>query len=416
MKICLITASRPHTGGIMNYLNNIGRGLNLLGHQTDIVSIFGTTKKIKTRSNLDASLGKILKNKEWLNFLAWQTIKIVIFFRFFKNYVQKKYDFVYVVDVLSANAIRLLENTFKIPVILNPIDSVSSVLAIKKMVRPGSWFFRYLLRQERKAYLNARAMLSSGTDITAYCQNVAQKPLEVPVLDNPIDETLFYIDSEAGEIMRNKLNLQNRFIVLYVGRLSPEKGIIYLLRAIPEILKKEPETNIFIAIGGTSGSEKENLIKYIETNHCEKYAQVIGYIADKDINAIYNMTDIFCAPSINFEGEVMDGFKNKNGQKIKLTISTATTTLQEAMACGKPVIGTNILGAKEIIKNNIDGLLVPEKNSFAIAEAILQIKNDALLRQNLSKEATQSVQNRFLPQIVAQKLIDFFQEHFNKNT
>lgn len=414
MKICFVGASRPHTGGMVNYFNNISRGLYLLGHQTDIVSIFGTEKKIKIRSKLDTFLGKILGGREWLNFLAIQLIKVIIFFRLLKNHLQKKYDFIYVTDVICANAIGPIEKIFKLPVILNPIDSVSSVLASKKMARPGSWFFKYLLKQEKKACLKARALATSGVDIAAFCQETAGQKLVMPVMDNPIDETVFYPNEAAGKQMREKLGLQNKFIVLYIGRLSPEKGIIYLLRAIPEILKKEPDTNIFIAVGGASGPDKENLTNYIKTNHYENYARMLGYVADEDINAVYNMTDIFCAPSVNFEGEATSYLKDKNGQKVKLTISTTTTTLQEAMACGKPVIGTAVIGLKETIKENFNGLLVQEKNSKALAKTILKLKNNPRMRKKMAKNASITAKNRYLPTVVAKSLIDYYKIIFNQ--
>ena len=410
MKLCFVTATRPHAGGMVNCLNNYVVGAKKLGHQAEIVSIFETSQQRKKMQKLDDRLGEILKNKDWLGFLAFQTIKLIIFFRFLKNYLQKRYDLVYVTDIVAYNAIKPLEKIFKIPVILNPIDSVYSILVSKKLARPGSWFMKYVIKQEKKAYGGAKAMLTNGLDMAKYFQKIADRDLLIPRIEIPIDDQKFYVDQKEGERLRKKFNLENKFVVLYTGRLSSEKGIIYLLRAIPEILKVEPKNNIFIAICGAAGPEKENLVNYIKNNQYEDYAKVLGYIKDDEMRGVYNMADVFCAPTVNFEGEAaayLNSGTRKNN-KLEYTISTANTTVQEAMACGQPVITTDIAGSRELIKENIDGLLVFEKNPKALAEAVLKLKNDQQLRQKLAAEALNSVKERYLPATVVQFLLDFY--------
>ncbi len=415
MNIAFVTATRPHAGGMINYLNNYSYGARQLGHHVDIISIFETTAgERKKMPEIDAKMGGILEGRDWLNFIAWQAISLIIFIRFLPNYLKKKYDFVYITDILSFNTLQLWIKLFKIPTILNPVDSVSSVLVSKKMAYPGGWFYQYILRQEKKAYLKAKALLSSGEDISAYIEKVAGKKLDIKIADNSIDEKKFYVNKNTGQAMRSKLNLKDKFIVLYVGRLSQEKGVTFLLRSLPEILKQDPGSNIFLAIGGASGPDKENIINYIKNNNYQDYARMLGYIADEDLNSLYNMSDIFCAPSVVFEGEATDYLKDKKGNKLELTISAATTTLQEAMACGKAVIGSDVPGSKEIIKHGVDGILVPDKNPGAIAQAILKLKNDDEYRQKIATAALTTVQERYLPRVVAQKLISYYYEKFKK--
>lgn len=423
MKICFVSASRPHTGGMVNYLNNMTRGLHLLGHQTDIVSIFGTEKERKIRSKLDTFLGKILGSREWLNFLAIQFIKAIIFFRLLKNHLQKKYDFIYVTDVISANAIRPIEKIFKIPVILNPIDALANILAIKNQLKLGSWFYHYILKQEKKAYIKAQARLSIGIEMEKYFQKIANDDnLPFPVIDIPFDDTKYYPDEKAGRLMKNRLNLNKKFIVLFIGRLSPEKGVLYLLKAMPEILKQEPNTNISIICGGP-GPEKEKYKKYIINNNLQNYAAILGYINEKDIRGIYNMCDIFCTPPITLKSGLIKNSKTIKSSELlaknlvkqdKFTISAVTTTIQEAMACGKSVIGTNIIGLKETIKENFNGLLVEERNSRALARAILTFKNNPKLRKKMAQNALITAKNRYLPIVTAKSLIDYYKIIFNQ--
>lgn len=412
MKIAFVTATRPHAGGMINYLNNFSRGMKLLGHQADIISIFETTGQRKKLPKVDSFFGKIFTKRDWLGFLAIQLIKIIIFFRFLKNYLLKKYDFVYVTDVISYNALNFLEKFYKIPVILNPIDSLHSIMIYKKLAKPNGWFSKYLIDQEKKAYLSAKALLASGLDIQKYCQKIAGKEIDLPIIDNPVDETKFFPDLTRGEELKNNLNLKNKFIVLFVGRISPDKGIIYLLKALSLILEKEPSSNIVVVIGGAPGLEKDNLLNYIKENDLEKFAKFLGYIKDEEIRAIYNMADIFCAPSVTFTGETTNYLKASNN--LDLTVSTTPMTAVEAMACGKPIILTNVPGSKEVVEDNFNGLLIPEKDPQALAETILKIKNDPQLRSCLARGALITYQNRFLPKKIAQILIDYYKKVFNR--
>jgi glycosyltransferase involved in cell wall biosynthesis len=65
--------------------------------------------------------------------------------------------------------------------------------------------------------------------------------------------------------------------------------------------------------------------------------------------------------------------------------------LAEAMACGLPVISTNISGIPELITDRVDGLLIPQKNVGALAEAIAKLLRDADLRQRLGKAAREKI-------------------------
>ena len=413
MKICFVTATRPHTGGMMNYLNNLVRGVRKLGHEAEIISIFETTQERKKMHGIDMRIGKVSENKEWLGFLAIQIIKIIIFLRVLKNHLQKKYDFIYVTDVISANAIRPIEKFFKLPVILNPIESLSCILAIKNQLKLGSWFYHYILRQEKRAYIEAQARLSVGIDMEKCFQKIANDDnLLFSVTKIPFDDTRYYPDQKTGRLMKYRLNLNKKFIVLFIGRLSPEKGVLYLLKAIPEILKQEPNTNIFVVCGG-SGPEKEKYIKYITNNNLQNYATILGHIPEKDMRGIYNMCDIFCAPSITLKNA---SIKNlgiiKNSKTVvknlvkrdKYILSAVTTTIQEAMACGKPVIDTD--------KENSNALIVEERNSKALVKAILKLKNNPQLRGKMTRDALITIKNRYLPIVVAKSLINFYKRNF----
>lgn len=174
---------------------------------------------------------------------------------------------------------------------------------------------------------------------------------KILVLPNGID----YMEFNSN-MNKNKIQLKKGLILGTVGRVEKSKGIEYLLKAMPKILAKFPDTRLEI-LG--EGSEMENL-KYL-SNKLKISNSVIFF--GKLVNPIpnYSRMDIFILPSI------LEGFG---------------IVLLEAMAMGIPVVATNVHGIKEVVINGESGILVPPKSADAIADAIFNI----IERPELSKK------------------------------
>jgi glycosyltransferase involved in cell wall biosynthesis len=149
-------------------------------------------------------------------------------------------------------------------------------------------------------------------------------------------------------LLKKKYNIKGKMI-LYVGRIySYQKGLDYLIRAIPIILSKETEIK-FVMIGEDYGS-KASLIKLAKKLKVEKYIIFTGHIPYNELLKAYAAADVFVLPSI-FE--------------------PFGIVLLEAMASKKPIVATNVGGIPEIVKNGKNGILVRPKNEEELADAIL---------------------------------------------
>ena len=178
-------------------------------------------------------------------------------------------------------------------------------------------------------------------------------PKKIIVLTNGIDTNRFKKISNIG--IRKKYGIsKNYFIVGIVGRLNYQKGHIFLLKATK--LLKNKIRNLKILIVGNG--ELEEVLKL----KCKKYnieKNVIFSGFRKDIENVYNSFDIFCLPS-RFEGLPL--------------------VLIEAMACERLCICSDIPNNREVIDNNIDGILIKIGNVKKIAETILYFyKNHELI-------------------------------------
>ena len=210
------------------------------------------------------------------------------------------------------------------------------------------------------------------------------------VVENAIDQAYFQ-NKESAENFKESLAIPEDYsIVSYVGRLSPEKGLKYFIEAIPEVLKAAPLTKFLIVGDGPLKKELEDLA--ISLN-IEKNVIFTGRRKKEDMKKIYSLLDIFVLPSLK---------------------ETASLVVMEAMTMGLPVVATQVDGPLSIIKDGITGLLVPPKNSGAIARKIINLLNDRNKSQILARAAQDYAKKEFSLSKMISKVEEIYKEVTNK--
>lgn len=168
-------------------------------------------------------------------------------------------------------------------------------------------------------------------------------------------------------------------IILSVSRLNKNKGIDYLIDAMPKVVHKF--SNVKLIVVG-DGPEKDNLTNKIRKLNLENSVSLVGAIKNRDLPYYYNISDIFVLPSL------------KEGLGV---------VLLEAMACGTPVIGSNIGGIRDIIVDGQNGSFIEPGNSNNIAEKIIWILSNQEIRDTFSENGLKTVRERFSWDIVTEK-------------
>jgi glycosyltransferase involved in cell wall biosynthesis len=166
-------------------------------------------------------------------------------------------------------------------------------------------------------------------------------------------------------------------MVFSVGRLIDWKGMKYLIMAMREVVDQVPGAKLVI---GGSGPEKESLESMARELGLQGSVIFPGYIDPSDLSEYYSAADVFVLPSIDL-----------NGQTEALGV-----VLIEAMASGTPVIGSNVGGIPDIIRDGYNGFLVPEKAPGDLADRIIRLLQDRDLAARLSKNGLITVNERFL--------------------
>lgn len=155
--------------------------------------------------------------------------------------------------------------------------------------------------------------------------------------------------------------LQEKFIVGSVSRLTREKGQDYLIRAIPRVLEKIPNA-LFIIVGdGPDKDYYQNLVKELRVHN-----NVImpGFVNNTEF--YYRIFDVFVFPTV----WDLEGFG---------------LVIPEAMKYKIPVIGSNIGPVPEIIDEGINGIIVKQKNEEEIANAVVMLGLDENLRKRMGE-------------------------------
>ena len=176
-----------------------------------------------------------------------------------------------------------------------------------------------------------------------------------------------------------KLNQRN---ILLPSRILYEKGVNEFIDAAKILKKRKVKANFYLAGDITSANPsripKEKIFSWI------KEGIVIYLDHQKDMKSIYSKMNIVCLPSWR------EGFPK---------------VLMEAASCGLPTITTDVPGCKHAIINNKTGILIPVKNSIALANAIEKLFQDQNLQKLMGKAGRVLALNKFdlkniVPQIV----------------
>jgi glycosyltransferase involved in cell wall biosynthesis len=222
---------------------------------------------------------------------------------------------------------------------------------------------------------------SAEKAVQLYCVDKAK----IRVVPNGVDPDKFKPTNDF-EGMKQKLGIGNKPMVLFVGRLIPRKGLMFLVEAAKRIINRNADT-IFAIVG--NGPLRNKLRSQLGKANLSKNFIFFGDVKESILPAVYNCADVFAFPSI------------QEGQGIALL---------EAQASGKPVVAFKVGGVNETISDGNSGVLVERGNADALAEAILKILSDPRLREKMGKKGREFVLQNFTGDLCAKTMLRVYNE------
>ncbi|MDD4570326.1 MAG: glycosyltransferase family 4 protein, partial [Tepidanaerobacteraceae bacterium] len=200
------------------------------------------------------------------------------------------------------------------------------------------------------------------------------------IIHNGIDLSKF---DNVLPILRKELGLDSDIPVIgMVARLVPEKGYEYAINAFYQVLKVYSSARLVIVGDGPLKRHLKNIC--VKLGIKDKIF-FLGY--RRQVENIVADFDVFILPSIS-EGLGL--------------------ALLEAMALRKPVVASEVGGIPEVVKNNINGLLVPPGNDRYLADRIIEVLSNNVMSKAMGIEAQKTVSERFSSQNMIKKTAEIY--------
>ncbi len=220
---------------------------------------------------------------------------------------------------------------------------------------------RFLSKQ---ILLKASLVICANSHTAQEVTKMIPKVSNVQVVNPGVEIDIPEMSSEAIEKCKTENNLQEAFVLLSVGRLVKRKGVDMVLSAVSNLVSLIPNLQ-YIIIG--NGPEEVYIKNIIHQLGLENNVRLLSNVSDEEKNNYFAICDVFIMTARNIDGDY-EGFG---------------IVYLEAGLFSKPVISGRSGGVAEAVQNNINGIIVNEEDTSDIAQAILDLYNDDVLRQRL---------------------------------
>ena len=364
----------PHIGGMERHGLALTQEQIKLGHEVDVYIGVGGLKP-NSKQFLKSDFGEFLKSdfgfelgfnihKMPLQFLPLYSkarrfwFNIWAYFAVKKNHKKNPYNIVHLHgDFVEAFFGGKLAKKLKIPAVLTIHAGLN-----KRLLKP----------KNAKYFSNISKIICVSNEIKQDLKNINIADAKLEVISSGV--YLKDFENKNQEEIQKMSEQYSKPIIISVGNLRKSKGQIYLIEAFKR-LKNNFDSATLLLIG--DGPDK----KYLKDR--AKKIPGIYFLDrqehDKVMEYLY-ASDIFVLPSINAPND-------REG---------TSTVIMEAMAAGLPIITTKVGGNSALIKDGMNGFLVDEKNSEAIAEAMAKLLKDEKLCFDMKEKNLEDIKQKDL--------------------
>jgi glycosyltransferase involved in cell wall biosynthesis len=236
-------------------------------------------------------------------------------------------------------------------------------------------FHRLAWPLTRYIYHHADAIVVYGEHVKRYLMSEGVPGERIFVAAHAVDNEAYNrpVSEEEKQALRQQLNIApGKKIVLYLGRLVEEKGLPYLLEAFALLQRDDA---VLVLVG--TGPEKARLEQLAQELGIAANVRFVGYVPPERTVPYYSISWVYVLPSVT-----APYFKEPWG-----------LVVNEAFNQGVPVIATDAVGAAAggLVQDGINGFVVPERDSVALAKALRRILDDPDLRERFSQNARQII-------------------------
>lgn len=377
MRICLVSLGfAPYRGsGLSIYAETLARGLTEAGHEVTVICGRGP-ETLPLEGERRANILRVpIGRTNWIAY-AYRASRLL-------KEIKRRFDIVHFADVHFAYAydepyVATLHQSFRQRLrAAGPLPYHSS---LPNLVGRYLYYNMARLFAEGPSLVKAKDLISvSRSTKEEFVAHYGVEPSKIDVVWTGVDADLFRWKNASN--LRERLGLEGKRVLLYVGFSTPRKGLEYLAQAL----------------GALDGDVRLLIVGRWEPGYRERFVEAagksmdrvieVGYVADEEMPYYYSLADIFVLPSL------LEGFG---------------LPLVEALACRTPVVATSVGAIPEIVEDC--GFLVPPRGPTALAEAIRKLLTDEALRLELGAKGRRRVEEHFRIEEMSRRTIVVYEK------
>ncbi len=341
----------PHIGGIGRYVYEVTKRLP----ETNLLIFSPCNNAIPNHIRVHPPLHKQFRN---LAFSIWLHQNV--------NSIVKKYDLTRLNVQCGPGGLFLLKK-LSLPLVATCHHTWWQQ---SHYIRSQLWK-KIFMPFEKRTYQLANKIICDAEDSKKIlCEKYGVSDNKIVVIPIGVDSSKFYPIPDIKKIPDS---------LLCIGRVDKRKGVDFLIRAMPSIIKAVPEAILFV---GGKGKDVVKLKEYARETKIEKHIKFLGFVAEDKLNEWYNKVQCVIVPSM-FEGFGLAAI--------------------EAMAAGTNVIATKVDSLRSIIDDEVNGFLVEYNDTHTLSEKIIYLLKDSVRREELSRKAKEKVATTYNWDIIMQR-------------
>jgi glycogen(starch) synthase len=383
MNIGMLTWEFPPriVGGIARHCNGLAKALAHNGHDIHVVTL-----DFPGAPNYEETDGiKIYRTSTELghpNFLTWALL--------FNHFLEKKIadvsrkvdlDAIHVHDWLTGFAGISFKHQMQTPLV-STIHG-TEIGRAQGLHNPDSFTIDGI--EWWTTYEADKIIVTSGS-MKAEIQGHFHLPQEkIEIIPNGIDLKKYNASVDRSSVRGRYGVNPGEKLILCVGRLVPQKGIEYLIRAVPTISGRYPEARLIIVGEGWLRGQLEYVAR--STGHQWRIT-FTGWIPDEELIALLNSADVLVVPSIYEPFGIV---------------------ALEGMAAGVPVVASDVGGLAEIVEHEDNGVLAYSRNPDSIAWSVDRVLSDPERSKRLVQNARKMVQKTYSWEAIAMRTAEVYE-------
>ncbi|MGD8506031.1 MAG: glycosyltransferase family 4 protein [Candidatus Bathyarchaeota archaeon] len=384
MKISMLTWEYPPriVGGIARHCHDLAKALAALKHEVHIFTLDFPGAPAFEETEDGIKIYRVTCELGHPHFLTW----VLLFNHFMEKRMAEvsqktEFDVLHVHDWLTAPVGIAFKYSIGKPLLLTIHSTEHGRSGIhnpdSSTIDGVEWWSTYEAN---------KVITTSGSMKSEICDHFKLPWEKVDIIPNAIDPSKYRGSVDRGAVRARYGVRSHEKLVLAVGRLVPQKGIEYLIQAVPSVARRFPEAK-FIIVG--EGWYRDHLQYQAGTTGQAGRIKFTGFIPDHELIALTKSADVLVVPSIYEPFGIV---------------------ALEGMAAGAPVVASKVGGLAEIIEHDKTGVLVYPGNPDSIAWGINHVLSNPDHARWLAQNAKRTVPKAFSWKAIAKKTVKLYSE------